>query len=73
MARSTIRVTNDKGFGGYYGNLRKWEGLATKDLAWKREELTGVNPMEDPDFWIDEYTTQAEIDYRNRAHRAKFN
>lgn len=40
--------------------------------AWRAPELTGVDPMEDPDFWIDEYTTKAEIDYRNRAHRAKF-
>lgn len=71
MARSTIRVTNDQGFGGYYGNLRKWEGVKARDLSW-REELGAPEAAQDPDWWIDETTTRGEYNARTRAHAAKW-
>lgn len=59
MAKSTIRVTNDKGFGGYYGNLRKWEGLKRKDLQWHDQDLPNAAAPESDGLTWDQWC-QAE-------------
>lgn len=70
MSKTTIRVTNDQGFGGYFGQLRRWQGVKTKALAWR--DLGEPDQAQDPDWWIDEDTTRAEYQARTRAHAARW-
>lgn len=63
MAKSTFRVRNDQGFGGYYGSLRRWKNVKRADRQWHDMELPGaVEPESDGLTW-DEWAT-AEDKFR---------
>ncbi|HDT4050911.1 TPA: hypothetical protein QHN36_003575 [Enterobacter bugandensis] len=67
---TTTMERNNAGFGGYYGRLRVWQGVKSETLAWR--ELGEPEQAQDPDWWIDDTTTRAEYQERNRRHAAKF-
>lgn len=70
MARHTTIERNNLGFGGFYGRLRVWQNVKARDLTWAT--LGAPEQAQDPDWWIDDTTTRAEYNQRNRQHAAKW-
>lgn len=66
--KTVIKVRNDQGFGGYYGNLRRWADVKRSDLQWLDQDLPNAAEPELDDR-VDEYTTRGELEARRIIHR----